>query len=307
MFGLALAATSVVTAVVTIRLAMATGVPTAIPVQGCVTDSSGNAINGSQTVQFRLYTDIAGTNLVWTEPARAVNFRSCVFSETVNPTDLSIFQNSSSMYLGITIGSDAELSPRLQVGSAPYAVQAMYASVAQHANNGVPPGTVLSFAGATCPAGTIAADGQSYQRTGTYAALYAAIGLTWGSADGDHFNAPNLINRFLRGAGNPTDGNGGTALSVGEYQEGATHVYTPLTTGGESQGHTHTVPYITGPNGEFGGVNGGPNPGGYHTYGDQTSTQSGGPSTDHTHTVGSGQGDAETRPKSYGVTYCVYY
>jgi len=170
-----------------------------------------------------------------------------------------------------------------------------------------PPGTIVAFGGSTCPSGTVPADGSSLVTTGTYSRLYAAIGSNWGSADSNHFNAPNLLNRFVRGAGSPTDGNGGTAVKVGQYQEAATRVYSPLTTGGQSADHSHSVPYITGPNGEFGGVNGGPNPGGFHTYGDQTHVASGGSSNDHAHTVPTGQGDGETRPKSYGVLFCVFY
>jgi hypothetical protein len=165
------------------------------------------------------------------------------------------------------------------------------------------PGAIFPFAGDTCPTGSIPADGASLLDA-SYGRLFAAIGTTWGSSDGHHFNVPNLVNRYVRGAGTPTDGKGGVAVALGEYQEGATHVYTALTTSAVGD-HTHGVPIIS-PNGELGGVNGGPNPGGFHTVGDNGSTASS-PSGGHSHTVASGEGDTETRPKSYGALYCIYY
>jgi hypothetical protein len=170
-----------------------------------------------------------------------------------------------------------------------------------------PPGTIIAFAGISCPQGTVPADGNPLPIAGTYSKLYAAIGTTWGAPDATHFSAPNLLNRYLRGAGTPSDNNGGTPVAVGQYQEAATRVYTALVTGTESASHTHGYTAPANPNGEFGGVNGGPNPGGFHTVGDNYGASTGAESTTHTHTVDPGQGDTETRPKTYGVLFCVYY
>jgi microcystin-dependent protein len=69
-------------------------------------------------------------------------------------------------------------------------------------------GEMRPFAGSVAPAGWILAQGQSLLRTGTYAALFAQIGTTFGSVDGTHFNAPDARGRVLVGAGT------GTGLSV---------------------------------------------------------------------------------------------
>ena len=45
----------------------------------------------------------------------------------------------------------------------------------------MPAGTVLTFAGQTCPSGYIEADGAEYNRTGAYAGLFAAIGTAHGA------------------------------------------------------------------------------------------------------------------------------
>lgn len=63
----------------------------------------------------------------------------------------------------------------------------------------VPSGTVLYFAGRTAPAGWLKANGAAISRT-AYAALFAAIGTTYGAGDGrSTFNLPDLRGEFLRG------------------------------------------------------------------------------------------------------------
>lgn len=63
---------------------------------------------------------------------------------------------------------------------------------------GVPTGTILPFAGSTIPSGFLACNGAAVSRT-TYAALFSAIGTTYGGGDGSStFNVPQLEdNRFM--------------------------------------------------------------------------------------------------------------
>ena len=63
----------------------------------------------------------------------------------------------------------------------------------------VPSGTVLYFAGSSAPAGWLKANGAAVSRT-AYAALFAAIGTTYGAGDGrSTFNLPDLRGEFIRG------------------------------------------------------------------------------------------------------------
>ena len=63
----------------------------------------------------------------------------------------------------------------------------------------VPSGAVLYFAGQTAPAGWLKANGAAVSRT-AYAALFAAIGTTYGAGDGrTTFNLPDLRGEFMRG------------------------------------------------------------------------------------------------------------
>ena len=64
----------------------------------------------------------------------------------------------------------------------------------------VPAGCVMAFAGGgTAPSGWFICDGHEVSRT-AYPALFAAIGVTYGSGDGSTtFNLPDFRGRFLRG------------------------------------------------------------------------------------------------------------
>jgi identified by metaGeneAnnotator len=63
----------------------------------------------------------------------------------------------------------------------------------------IPSGAVMYFAGQIAPTGWLKANGAAVSRT-TYAALFAAIGTTYGAGDGrSTFNLPDLRGEFIRG------------------------------------------------------------------------------------------------------------
>ena len=63
----------------------------------------------------------------------------------------------------------------------------------------IPSGAVMYFAGQTAPTGWLKANGAAVSRT-AYAALFAAIGTTYGTGDGrTTFNLPDLRGEFIRG------------------------------------------------------------------------------------------------------------
>ena len=65
----------------------------------------------------------------------------------------------------------------------------------------IPPGATLDYAGPTPPVGWLLCDGSAVSRT-TYAALFTAIGTTWGAGDGSTtFNLPDLRDRTTVGRG----------------------------------------------------------------------------------------------------------
>ncbi len=107
------------------------------------------------------------------------------------------------------------------------------------------PGTMQMYAGSSAPTGYLLCDGASYLRA-DYAALFAVISTTYGSADGTHFNVPDMRGRTPIGVGTGTGGGasgtglpaGGSALTAvarGTWKGEETHVLTV----GELAAHTH--------------------------------------------------------------------
>ena len=60
-------------------------------------------------------------------------------------------------------------------------------------------GVIKPWTKTTAPDGYVLCDGASLVRTGTYADLFAVIGTTYGTADGTHFNVPNLEGKTPQG------------------------------------------------------------------------------------------------------------
>jgi microcystin-dependent protein len=63
---------------------------------------------------------------------------------------------------------------------------------------GIPVGGELMWPTNTVPTGFLQENGASLSRTGTYAALFAVIGTTYGTANGSSFNLPDARGRFVR-------------------------------------------------------------------------------------------------------------
>lgn len=88
-------------------------------------------------------------------------------------------------------------------------------------------GVVLWRANTTVPSGFLLCDGSAVSRT-TYAALFTAIGTTYGAGDGSTtFNVPNLTSRYAVGANSPIITRGQTGGTIN-------HTHT-------TNSHTHTV------------------------------------------------------------------
>lgn len=100
----------------------------------------------------------------------------------------------------------------------------------------IPPGTVVDFAGSTAPEGWVFCFGQLLSRT-TYAALFAALGTTYGAGDGSTtFGLPDCRGRVSLGR----DNMGGTpANRVTEAQTGL-NATTLGATGGDQRLHAHS-------------------------------------------------------------------
>ena len=97
--------------------------------QGKLADSSGTAVaDGSYSIVFNLYTASSGGTAIWTEShtgANKVSVTSGLFSTMLGSiTSLSSVDFNQTLYLGVTVESDSEMTPRKILGAVPAAFQA---------------------------------------------------------------------------------------------------------------------------------------------------------------------------------------
>jgi hypothetical protein len=102
-----------------------------ISYQGRLADSSGNPLTGKYNLEFRIYDVPAGGVPLWTEMwtgGNAVDVSDGLFNVmlgSIDSTLASAIEGHDELYLGITVGTDSEMVPRVQLGSVPFSMQAM--------------------------------------------------------------------------------------------------------------------------------------------------------------------------------------
>jgi hypothetical protein len=102
-----------------------------IAYQGRLADAAGAPLTGTYNMIFRLYTTATGGTPLWTEQWTGSNgvrvsdglFNVMLGSLTTLPQ--SVIAGRSQLFLGITVGTDDEMQPRVQLGNVPFAVQAL--------------------------------------------------------------------------------------------------------------------------------------------------------------------------------------
>ncbi len=175
-----------------------------IPYQGRLADASGNPVTGKQNIEFRLYNTPTGNTPLWEEfwtGANSVDVSDGLFSVmlgSINTGLTAVVQGNNNLYLGITVGTDSEMVPRVQLGGVPYSMQSLTVpdgSITQEklapGLNLVPPGTIVMWSGSlnSIPDG-------------------------WSLCDGTN-GTPDLRDRFIVGAGGSYNvGNTGGIASV---------------------------------------------------------------------------------------------
>lgn len=170
------------------RLAAVTATSkTTVNYQGFLTDSSGSPVEGAMDFVFRLYNVESGGSALWTETQAGVPVSEGLFSVllgSVQPLAQSLFEQNATLWLGIAVGADQEMTPREQLSSAPFAL-----------SGSVPAGVIVMWSGPL-----------------------AAIPQGWALCNGTN-GTPNLSDRFILGVNageNPgvTGGSHTVTLSV---------------------------------------------------------------------------------------------
>jgi len=95
--------------------------------QGKLVNSNGtNVADSSYSVVFSLYTVSSGGAAIWTETDSVTtssgNFQVALGTNTALPGNVDF--NNSTIYLGIKVGTDAEMTPRIRFAAVPYAFNA---------------------------------------------------------------------------------------------------------------------------------------------------------------------------------------
>jgi len=102
--------------------------PQVIPFQGRLTDAAGTPINAAQNLTFKIYIVATGGSAQFTETQNAVTVANGLFSVQIGSATgggvpATVFSGAD-LFLGITVGSDPEMTPRQRLGSVPYAMRA---------------------------------------------------------------------------------------------------------------------------------------------------------------------------------------
>ncbi len=102
----------------------ATGINKQINFQGKLVDNNGlNVADNTYTVVFSLYAVSSSGTVLWTESDSVTTkngiFQVALGANTALPDNVAF--NSDSLYLGIKVGADAEMTPRIRFTAVPYA------------------------------------------------------------------------------------------------------------------------------------------------------------------------------------------
>jgi hypothetical protein len=102
-----------------------------IAYQGRLADANGSPLTGTYNMIFRLYDAASGGTPLWEEQwtgSNGVRVSDGLFNVmlgSLTPIPQSVITGHDSLFLGITVGTDDEMTPRVQLGSVPFAVQAL--------------------------------------------------------------------------------------------------------------------------------------------------------------------------------------
>lgn len=91
-----------------------------IPVQGRLTDSSGNPLDGTYNVIFRIY-DVSSGGTALCEYGISVTVTNGLFSTYMNASSCSDDIDGRQLYLGVQVEGDDEMTPRAYIDNVPYA------------------------------------------------------------------------------------------------------------------------------------------------------------------------------------------
>ena len=166
---------------------------------------------------------------------------------------------------------------------------------------GLPAGAVAHFAMSTAPSGWLKANGALVSRT-TYAALFAAIGTTFGTGDGSTtFALPDLRGEFIRGLDDGRGVDSARGIGTAQASQNLSHSHGAAT--GVGGGHSHTV---TGTKNLAETGTGTTYAGAYQNSGGSSLNLPTNTAAAHSHTINA-DGGAEARPRNVAMLACIKF
>lgn len=111
-----------VNAAATPRPVQTFNVPAVMNYQGMLGDSQGDPLTGNYAMTFKVYATAQGGAALWeeTQAVTVTNGLFNVYLGDVVALSESLFDGQN-LYLGVTVGTDEEMAPRLRMASVPYA------------------------------------------------------------------------------------------------------------------------------------------------------------------------------------------
>jgi len=108
----------------------ASAIPGQISYQGILKDSSGNLVSSSGlSMVFSIYAATTGGAALWTETQSSVTVEAGVYSVSlgsVSSIETTVFDGTT-RYLGVAVGADSEMTPRMPLITVPYAFRSSVA------------------------------------------------------------------------------------------------------------------------------------------------------------------------------------
>jgi len=102
----------------------------------------------------------------------------------------------------------------------------------------IPVGAIIWFANTSTPTGYLRANGAAVSRT-TYAALFTAIGTTYGGGDGSTtFNLPDLRGEFIRALDDGRGVDSSRGIGTSQAASFASHSHRIAVSGADDNNHT---------------------------------------------------------------------
>jgi hypothetical protein len=118
-----------------------------ISMQGFLKDANGKAVaDGNKVLTFKIYYAVSGGSAIWTKTFSQVNVVGGVYAVQLGPSDVSIEISTLlwdvPYFVGITVESEPELTPRTEFTYAPYTFAVDKANFADKATYAVTAGAI---------------------------------------------------------------------------------------------------------------------------------------------------------------------